>query len=695
MDRKIHCPFLWVSANDNQRFRKRHALNNTASLDPRVLAEVQIALSLARRGNLAAARATAEGALALSKDQAVVQSLLGMLCCQAGELVAGIAYLRAAWTSNPKDVGVTFNLTKALMDNGSPVEALEVCSEKASAQDPSLRLWRLRGYLLQQQEDYAAAVTAYEKVVAGASDDFEAWNNLGNARTASGDAAGSVAALEKATALRPDVAPVRMNLTAALIDAGRSDDALTALEACTRDFPSDEKPLVEQYALLKELHRTEEALVALEKAVVLAPDEADLLVKLGGERSIAWNMDGAEVAFRRAIALDAANAEAFLALANLLEHTNQSNAFAPLIADAERAGLEDGALNFIRALSYRRGKRFEEGLATLALVPENVEPARQAQLFGQFQDRLDHPDLAFSAFAQMNELQKPDPSDPARRAEEYRAELSKHREIVTPDWFAGWTPLVRSLVHPTPSFLVGFPRSGTTLLDTMLMGHPRVVVLEERPPLARVEQAMGGFERLATLSAAETEELRALYFTETAKYATLAPDSLLVDKFPLHLNKVPFIHRLFPDAQFILALRHPCDVILSCFMTNFRLNNAMANFLDLETAAWVYDQTFSYWEQCKAIMPINCHTVTYERMIANSSAELQPLFETLGLDWHEEALDHRKTAAARGVISTASYSQVHEPLYDRANGRWTRYRDQMSPILPILAPWARRYGYTL
>ncbi len=660
-----------------------------------VATAIQAALGLARRGDLAGARATAERALALGKDRAVIQSLLGMFCCQAGDLTAGITHLRAAWTANPTDVGVASNLAKALMDSGAPIEALDVCTEAAAAQDPSLRLWRLRGYLLQQQEDYAAAVIAYEKVVAGAPDDFEAWNNLGNARTATGDAVGSVAALEKAAALRPDVAPVRMNLAAALIDAGRGDDALTELEACARDFPGDEKPLVEQYALLNEMSRVEEALAALEKAVLLMPDDVELLIKLGAERSLAWNMDGAEAAFRRAIALDGANAEGFVALANLLEHTNQSGAFAPLIADAEGAGLEDGSLNFIRALSYRREKKFEEGLATLALVPDDVEPARQAQLLGQFQDRLDQPEVAFAAFSQMNQLQKPDPSDPIRRAEEYRAELSNHRATVTPDWFAGWTPPVPSAVHPTPAFLVGFPRSGTTLLDTMLMGHPRVVVLEERPPLARVEQAMGGFGRLASLTEAELEDLRALYFTEVAKYATLAPDSLLVDKFPLHLNKVPIIHRLFPDAQFILALRHPCDVILSCFMTNFRLNNAMANFLDLDTAAWVYDQTFSYWEQCKAIMPINVHTVVYERMIADSSAELRPLFETLRLDWHEDALDHRKTAAGRGIISTASYSQVHEPLYDRANGRWTRYRDQLSPILPVLAPWVERFGYAL
>lgn len=662
-------------------------------LNPDTAAAVQQALALARRGDLAGARGVAEKALSLGKDRPVIQSLLGMFCAQAGDLAAGIAYLRDAWTANPADVGVTFNLAKALMDGGALDDALKVCSEAAASGDISLRLWRLRGYLLQNQENYAAAVTAYVKVVAGAPEDFEAWNNLGNARTATGDAEGAVTALEHAAALRPDVAPVRMNLAAALIDAGRSEDGLTALVACERDFPGDPKPLVEHYALLKQLYRDEEALVALEKAVLLDANDAELHIKLGTERSIALNMEGAEQAFRRAITLDPANAEAHVALANLLEHSNQADAFAPLIASAEAVGVEAGSVHFIRALSLRREKRFEQGLAALALVPPDVEPPRKAQLEGQFHDRLGNAASAFAAFTAMNQHQKPDPSDPVRRAEEYRAELSAHRAIVTPEWVQSWPSAKPSALHPTPAFLVGFPRSGTTLLDTMLMGHPRVVVLEERPPLARVEKALGGLDRLAALDEGEIEALRALYFEEVAKYATLTPESLLIDKFPLHLNKVPVIHRLFPDAHFILALRHPCDVLLSCFMTNFRLNNAMANFLDLDTAAWVYDQTFSYWEQSRALFGINVSTIRYEQMIADSGAELRPLFDALGLDWHEEALDHRKTAAGRGVISTASYAQVHEPLYDRAKGRWMRYEAQLAPVMPVLAPWIERHGY--
>ena len=170
---------------------------------------------------------------------------------------------------------------------------------------------------------------------------------------------------------------------------------------------------------------------------------------------------------------------------------------------------------------------------------------------------------------------------------------------------------------------------------------------------------------------------------------------MLIDKSPLFLTKAVLIQRLFPNARFILALRHPCDVLLSCFMSNFRLNNAMSNFLRLEDAAEFYDLTFQHWERARALFPLNVHTIVYERLVEDVEAEVRPLFDFLGLDWRDEALDHRATAKARGLITTASYSQVVEPIYKRAAGRWEGYRHHLEPILPVLRPWVEKFGYSL
>jgi hypothetical protein len=306
----------------------------------------------------------------------------------------------------------------------------------------------------------------------------------------------------------------------------------------------------------------------------------------------------------------------------------------------------------------------------------------------------DH-DAAFAAFARMNARQAEDPSQPLLRAKTLRDQLRKQLEQTSAEWIRSWkAPAVKS-PRPAPVFLVGFPRSGTTLLDTMLMGHPDVDVMEERPVLNNLGTALGGFEKLADLDEGQVREAQGQYFEAAARHVELRDGALLVDKSPLHLNNVPFIHRLFPDARFILALRHPADSVLSCYASNFRLNSSMANFLRLDTAAEFYDLKFRTWENARALLPIEVHTIAYEQLVDDPEAELRRLSEALGLSWRDEMLDHRKTAAARGVITTASYAQVTEPIYQRSVGRWERYRKHLEPILPVLAPWAEKFGYKI
>lgn len=198
---------------------------------------------------------------------------------------------------------------------------------------------------------------------------------------------------------------------------------------------------------------------------------------------------------------------------------------------------------------------------------------------------------------------------------------------------------------------------------------------------------------MAELDGEAVAALREDYFAAVGRCVELRADALLVDKSPLHMNKVPLIHRLFPDARFILALRHPCDAVLSCFMTAFRLNDAMASFLDLETTAEFYDLSFGHWQNCTSLMPVAVHAVRYEDVVEDSEAELRRVLAYLGLEWQPSVINHVQTARARGLITTASYAQVTERLYRRASGRWERYRPHLEPVLPVLAPWAETFGY--
>lgn len=666
-------------------------------LDSRTTDALKQAVGAAQSGDLARARQLAEAALAQGGDAVALNAFLGMLLARTNDFDGAVRHLSAAHHGRPADATIACNLIAVLIEKGDLTTALDIATDALARADRSFRIARYRGFVAQSLERFDDAVAAYEHVVAHVPDDFESWNNLGNARSATGDLEGSVTALEKAMALDPMAPPTRLNLAVAFRAVGRTEAAEALLRKTAADFPDDARALHELYVQYKREGRHDDAMLALEAAIARDPDNANLQLKFGVECGLYNRVAEAEQAFRKAIAADPAMTDAYLGLAVQYEHTNRENEFAPLIALAQANAIAEGPLAFMQAFEHRRAKRFEEALASLALVPEAVEPERTLHLRGQILDRLGRTDEAFAAFSTTNRLHEASPTRPLQRATELRAQLRSDLALMTPEWAASWPEIAPDRERADPVFLIGFPRSGTTLLDTILMGHPNTIVLEEQPPLNHVDKQIGGTAALSTLDTAAVADARRLYFEEIAKVAPapLDPAKMLVDKSPLFLSKAALIQRLFPNARFILALRHPCDVLLSCFMSNFRLNNAMSNFLRLEEAADFYDLTFQHWERSRALFPLNVHTIVYERLIDDVETEVRPLFDFLQLDWHEAALDHRATAKARGLITTASYSQVVEPIYKRAAGRWERYRHHLEPILPTLQPWVEKFGYSL
>jgi tetratricopeptide (TPR) repeat protein len=405
-------------------------------------------------------------------------------------------------------------------------------------------------------------------------------------------------------------------------------------------------------------------------------------------------MKEAERTFREVLRRDPGNEEAYVGLAVVYEHDNPA-ALVKLTEEAEQKSIGPNALNLLRAFRERRAKKYSEAVEALNQISPEFESLRRYDLLGQMLEKLGDYDGAFAAFESMNQIQSEDPSQPLARGSAFRSEIRAQLEKTTPAWVGSWNPTDEDPNARSPVFLVGFPRSGTTLLDTILMGHPDVVVIEERPALLRTEHELGGFDALAGLDTSQVRKFQDRYFEIAAEYAPVSERSLLVDKSPMLLNRAATIQRLFPRARFILALRHPADVLLSCFISNFRLNNAMTSFLRLDTAAELYDLTFRNWENARELLQLDVHAIRYEQMVDDPLGVLRPLVEWLGLAWHDDMLDHTKTAAERGLISTASYAQVTEPIYRRSVDRWRNYRKHLEPILPVLEPWIAKFGYTM
>jgi len=662
-------------------------------LDDQTAIAIRDAMTAARSGRMPEAVGIGERALANGGNPGALNAMLGTLQCQLGNLDAGIRHLRVAQTEAPGDPVIASNLATALAQQGSYGAALDLLTEDVAAKDPTFRLQRMRAFFAQEAGDHGIAIPAYEKIVSAEPRDWEAWNNLGNSRRLAGDPDGSVAALERAAELNPSSPPVRLNYAMALAGAGRVDEAEQRLRGMAADYPQDTKPLQELYAIFKELGREDEALDAIAEASARNPADLGLAILVAGQELNVLRPEDAEVTYRRILAADPAHELATIGLAVVFELANRTDELFDLIEKSQGTGVGENVINFIGAMGYRRSKKFAEGLELLKKVPEDLESTRRFHLLGQLEEGAGHYEEAFAAFTQMNDLQARDLTKPLERAAAYRERLVQQRATLSQAWLKEWRVSDVSDGRASPAFIVGFPRSGTTLLDTMLMGHPQIEVLEEEPALLEAAKILERFDDIQKLGDEKIREARDLYFKVAAERTPLASGKVLVDKNPLTMNSLPLVRRLFPDAKIILALRHPCDAVFSCFASNFKLNDGMSSFLHLDTAADLYDVSFSYFEKARELFALPVHEIKYENIVEDRERELKALIAFLGLDWSEQVLDHESTALSRGRIKTPSYHQVVQPIYSQSAGRWTNYRKHLEPILPALEPWIAKFGY--
>jgi tetratricopeptide (TPR) repeat protein len=612
---------------------------------------ISAATGRARANDATGGLALVEEGLQRFPDDRALLELGGLFAARTGAVDRAAALFARLLALDPADGPARINLATALMAAGRAADALPVADGHAH---PKLRTLAAHARVALG----AGGSADYEAIVAADPRDYRAWNNLGSARLAAGRVEEAVAAFDEAVRFSPGDVRLYLNLAHALREAGRFDVRRRVM----RD------------------------------AAALAPDDAEVQLELGTAEAACENPVGAEQALRRAIALTDGYTGAFVELGLLLESVNRIDELEQVVDALAARALDAIELDFLRAWVARRRGNVAEALALAERVPDEIHPLRRHQLLGDLYDRQGQPEKAFAAFTAMNAAAES--LYPAVPGDTYRDRLGVISARLTPGQVASWHPLAPDRTRAAPVFVVGFPRSGTTLLDTLLMNVDGVHVLEEQPFLALATQPTGLTEEgLATLDDAGAAALRKSYFDQ-ADAVTPPGTRLLVDKHPLHMVRIATIRRLFPDAKIVLVERHPCDAVLSCFMANFRLNTAMRSFTTLEETARVYDAAFTIFERGISLFPeLKVHRVRYERMIADLELELRGLLDFLGLDWQPQYADHRTSALARGPVKTASYAQITEPLYTRALARWERYRQPLAPVMPILAPWIDALGY--
>ena len=644
------------------------------------------ALAAFRRGELARARALANAQLEEERGPPEIDHLLGLIECREGRLERGVGHLRAAVDAQPGNAAFRVMLARALIDAGRPEEALDVAAAPRDTSPAAIALWHTRAEAAQAVADHAAAAEAWQVLCAARPDDWRSWANYGDSLAGLERWEEAANALRRAWTLNPTALPIQQNYAVALTKAGFYAEAADQLRTMLDGGADDAGARLTLSRLLADLGRPEESMAELDKAARLA---------VGEDATGEGSRDLIRIALPDRTAQSgppsADEMRALRELALLLERTNRMDALRNLLEDAEALGIAREQLGYPAAAIALRNGDAAEAKRLLELENPETDAVRWHRLMAKILDALGDTGNAFAAAVAMNRAVQ-DFDDWVRKGAEYSRRIHGLARMVTPAWVKRLRPLQPG-PRRSPAFLVGFPRSGTTLLDTFLMGHPDTAVLEEFHMLGAAETMLGNIAHLPDRTPDQLEQARRAYFAELDRHVDRDFAGLIVDKLPLNMLGLPVIYSLFPDARIIFAQRHPCDAVLSGFMQSFTLNDAMACFLTIDGAAGLYDAAMSLFSASRDALPIASHTLVYEELVADPEAALRPLIDFLGLAWRPELLDYRSTAKARGAIITPSYDQVVQPLTKAPSGRWRRYARELEPVLPILLPWAERLGY--
>ena len=515
--------------------------------------------------------------------------------------------------------------------------------------------------------DMASAGRLCERVLAIHPASPDALHLLGLCCMTAGDLGRAVPLLGQAAALKPEDPQLIHNLGIALAESGDHASARTAFA----------------------------------RAAALDPANADSQFNLAVTSEETGDVEQAEAAYRRTLALAPRNAAAAAGLAALCEQKSALEEAAQWCDTALKLDPTDPVARLTRAqLDFRAGEHaaaargLEALLEVPALTPRNW--ALAAGRLGAVYDRLDRSGEAWGMFlaakmALMDVLQSGGGEDTGVYGFTVAERIGRHL-----DGLMAAAPMA-SPSDVASVFLVGFPRSGTTLLDQILSGHPGVAVLEEKDTLQDFLQhyalSDGGMQALMDATPAELSEQRQRYWQRVDGYFPERPrERLFVDKLPLNTLFLPMLVHLFPAARFIFALRDPRDVVLSCFMQTFMLNEAMRHFLTLEETVDLYAAVMGVGERATTALPQRVHRVRYEDLVGDAEGEARRLLDFLGLAWEPAVLDFQATAKRRR-INTPSYHQVARPIYRDARERWRRYAMELEPVMKKLRPFVEGFGY--
>jgi len=665
--------------------------------------------------------ATLERATALEGENAALQAALGQAYLRLGQAAKALASFEAAAAAEPGFAPAHFLAGLALSELGRRAEARRAYA-RAIEFDPGFvpALFNLAASL-EQDGDRKGAIERYREALARAPDFAAAHLNLGIALAAEGDFAAAIAPLERAAALEPGLLQAHAALGNALLELGEPQ---RALEAYTRGLELAPRSALLHYnrgKALRRLERLEAALMAYREALAADSGLVEAMINAGSICQELGRYVEAERYCRQAIAADGKAALAYTGLA--LAHHAQGELdtadaaalraieLAPERPDGhgarglvlqERGRLSEAAAAFRRALAL--DPHFVPALVHLVnmreIAPSEDEARRVRALLatrplsaaervslhfalGRLADEGGDYDAAFAEYQAGNAIR-------AKGVGYDHAATVRHVEALMRVFDRDLLSRAEALGASSerPIFVLGMPRSGTTLIEQILASHPQVhgsgeltasaVLLDGIAALPAARQAHKAYpEAVPLLDAAAAQALAARYLDVIGRDAGDA--ARITDKLPFNFQRIGLISLLLPRAHIIHCQRDAYDTCLSCYFQDFQERHPFVYELErLGRYYREYERLMAHW---RSVLPRPMLEVPYEALVADPEPWCRRILAHCGLAWDERALSF---FATERTVRTASYWQVRQPIYASSVGRWKHYRRHLGPLFATL-----------
>lgn len=597
----------------------------------------------------------------------------------AKRLDEAIAMGKKAVSLAPRSAAAHSNLGIAFYD-AKDLKAAEESQKLAIAIEPTnANALNNLGSIRRLLRDLDGAAEYYRKVLQLHPSHADSENNLGSVLIDMERAAEARDVLEKLTQRQPQFAEAQKNLGRALLMLGELDKAESALRRALQANPDFAEAHLELSALLQDRNNADLAMDEALKALALAPELPAALIQAGRCYAELGDVPNALASYEKAIAIDPDNAQAKLARGHIRMEAGDMDGARADFEDVRAKSREYDFAPVVALVSLDKITPDSPLLASLEKHHENIgamNPRRQITLhyaLGKAYDDLKRADDAFDHFAKAAALKR---STIKYDADAYDAKIDAIRAAFSPEAIQRMRDF--GIASQQPIFVLGMPRSGTTLTESILSNHPDVFGAGELADMHRIFRFGSGQENSpAAFTAMPGDELRARAYRYVENLNARAPGKpRITDKMPSNFEFIGLIHALMPNAKIIHVSRHPLDTCLSQFMRHFA--HSQYQSYDLTELGRFYSAYARLMEHWNAVLPSNAfYTIRYEELVDDIEQQARKMLDYCGLPWDEACLSFHE---AKRRVRTASVTQVRQPIYRSSLAKWKAYEPHLGAL---------------